>query len=89
MDIDRVCFGSSRKHLLTVKLEQVELVAKADSSELDRYDAWETKDFSSGEEGDETYFMVCRAGGKKLKLKLELNEKILKSLTLRIRDKIR
>lgn len=89
MDIDRVLFGSSRKHLMTVKLEQVELVAQVDSPEVDRYGAWDTKDYSSGVENERTYFMVCRVNGKKLKLKLDLEEKLLKSLSVRIRDKIR
>jgi hypothetical protein len=88
LDIDRVTFGSNRKHLMTVKLDQVELLASVDAPEVDRYGTWETKDFSSGEEGYNTYFMICRVGGKKMKLKLDLEPKIMETLSVRLRGKI-
>lgn len=88
MDIDKVIANSSRKHILTVELKQVMVVAPVGSSQLDRFQDLKTRDFSAQNPNEPPYVMVCAVGGNKQRLLLQLNEKALSSLKKAIPSKV-
>lgn len=74
--IDKVIMNSKRKHVLTVPLSQVVVVAAAGSPVLNQYDGLKEKNFTSNEEGGDYYAMICKTNKGTEKLALELNEEM-------------
>lgn len=88
LDIDKVIANSSRKHVLTVELKQVMVVAPLGSPELERFQGLKTRDFSAQKPTEPPYVMVCVTGGNKQRLLLQLNEKAFTSLKKAIPTKV-
>lgn len=86
LDIDKVIMGKRRKHILTVHLGQVLLLAPKLSDALDPYQTLPVMDLSSMSGSRDCYVMVCVANNMQRRLILELDEKMLNSLKTRIRD---
>lgn len=79
-DIDKVIANSSRKHVVTVDLSRVDLIAPVDSPELERFHHLKVADYSAKDPENPPYGMVCTLkDGKKLLL-LQLDEKMLTGL---------
>lgn len=79
-DIDKVISNASRKRVLTVNLDHVEVVAPLESAQLQRYSGSKARDFSAKNPQQPPYVMVYAQGGAKELLLLQLDEKMLKSL---------
>lgn len=79
-DVDLVVDGSSRKTLISVDLNEAQLLEKQGSSRLEGYASLPVKDYSGGSKEGEVYVLVCSSRGKSLKLLLCLNEKMYRSL---------
>ncbi len=88
LDIDKVIANSSRKHILTVELKQVMVVAPVGSPELDRFQNLKTRDFSAQNPKEPPYVMVCAVGGNQQRLLLQLNEKAFNGLKKAIPGKV-
>ncbi len=89
LDVDIVVNASRRKHLMTVDLERVVLLAPAEHWELERYNGLAQKDFTGGAEENTVYCMVFQDEGKSKKLLLSLNEKMYNSLKSWLRSKVK
>lgn len=88
LDIDKVIANSSRKHVLTVELKQVMVVAPVGSPQLEPFQGLKTRDFSAQNPNEPAYVMVCAVGGTKQRLLLQLNEKAFDSLKKAIPTKV-
>ena len=88
LDIDKVIANSSRKHVLTVELKQVMVVAPLGSAQLEQFQGLKTRDFSAQNPSEPPYVMICVVGGTKQRLLLQLNEKAFDSLKKAIPSKV-
>ena len=79
-DIDKGIANSSRKRAVSVDLSRVEIVAPADSPELERYESLKRADYSAKDPENPPYGMVCVVKGERKLLLLQLDEKMLASL---------
>jgi len=79
LDFDRITGKSRRKTMLRIDLEQVEIMAPAESHALDGYTYIQTeqKDYSSGDKSSKPYVIMATVDEKKLKILFEPNEKML------------
>lgn len=80
MDIDKVIGNSKRKHIATVKMGQVILLAPLGTPELSHYDSLPTLDVSSKDPDSKPYVMICPVNGQKKRVLLQMNDALLKSL---------
>ncbi|MBQ7330820.1 MAG: hypothetical protein IJW94_03395 [Oscillospiraceae bacterium] len=80
LDIDKVISNASRKRVMTVNLDHVEVVAPLESQELRRYNGSKARDFSAKNPQEPPYVMVYNQGGVKALLLLQLDDKMVKSL---------
>lgn len=84
LDVDAVYARSSRKHLASYDLRNVECIAPVNSHELDSYDAsWKTVDYTSLDPSTKVYAAVLSSNGTRMKVLLELNEEMLSDLKMR------
>lgn len=84
LDVDAVYARSSRKHLASYDLRNVECIAPVRSHELDSYDAsWKTVNYTSLDPSAKVYAAVLSHNGTRQKILLELNEEMLSDLKLR------
>lgn len=84
LDVDAVYARSSRKHLASYDLRNVECIAPVNSHELDSYDAsWKTVDYTSLDPSAKVYAAVLSSNGTRMKVLLELNEEMLSDLKMR------
>ena len=84
LDVDAVYARSSRKHLASYDLRNVECIAPVNSHELDSYDAsWKTVDYTSLDPSAKMYAEVLSSKGTRMKVLLELNEEMLSDLKMR------
>lgn len=81
LDIDKVIANSSRKRVASVDLSRVEIVASVDSPELERYEGLRIADYSAKDPENPPYGMVCTVKGNRKLLLLQLDEKMLASLS--------
>ncbi len=88
-DVDLVISNSRRKHLLTVDLDQVALVAKADSSEMDGYSHLPETDYSGDAQTDTLYAMVYTDTGKRKRLLLKIESNMYRSLKQWMPEKVK
>ncbi len=88
-DVDGVLFNSSRKHLFSVKLDQVILVAPAEDEEVASFRGIPTKNYGGGAKEEDLYAMVYTKGGQREKVLLKLDDRMLRSLKSWIPGKCR
>ncbi len=79
-DVDILYSGSKRKHLATVYLDHVAVVARADSDLVDRYRNLKQLDYAANAEPERRYAMVYSSNGRQYKILLNLDEPMLTSL---------
>ena len=82
LDIDAIYNRSRRKRMFSGNVKNFEIMAHIDDRmrEGEFSSAQEIKDFSSGVPGPETYAFLAVIKGKKTKVIIEPNEKMLKAL---------
>ena len=88
MDIDMVMGNVARRNLLSFSLRDVILVAPWDSDSLGSFCALRPMDLSARNPHNPPYVMICSVNGQTKKLYLQLNEKMLKTLKMRIPSKV-
>ena len=83
LDIDVIYNQSRRKRLFTAHVKSFEIMAHIDDTNHDSTfkSAQETRDYSSGVPGKNTYAFLAIYEGKKVTVIFEPNEKILKSIS--------
>lgn len=79
LDIDKILNRNKRKHFLTIDIKKVEIMAPIDSKEHERELSNYEKivDCSSGVKNKNTYAAMIVRNGKREKLIIEPNEKML------------
>jgi hypothetical protein len=79
IDFDRINGGESRKHVLRVDLESVEILAPEKSHELDKYNnsQFKVRDFSSHDANAKKYCIITSDETNRLKILFEPSEKML------------
>jgi len=82
LDIDIIYNKSRRKRQLSTKVNDFEIMAHIDDKNHESVFtmAQETRDYSSGVHGQDTYMCMLTLKGKKVKLIIEPNEKMLKAI---------
>ena len=83
ISIDKIMSKEKRKHVYTVDLNKMEIIAPANSHELDAHKARGAKvyDFTSAEENARVYSIVYAAGGEGTVLvNFEPNEEMLHAI---------
>jgi hypothetical protein len=82
-DIDVIYDRSRRKRVFSGNVKQFEIIAHIDDKahEASFSGAQETKDFSRGVSGPDTYVFLTADKGKKLKVIIDPNEKMLKAFS--------
>ncbi len=88
-DIDMVIRSSRRKTLVTVKLDEVILVAPSDSMEAGIYVGAKVHDYSGGNSGEGLYAMICARDGKYAKVILRLDRAMLLSLKQWVPERVK
>ncbi|MCT4598570.1 MAG: DUF6106 family protein [Vallitalea sp.] len=90
LDIDKILNKNKRKRFLTIDIRKIEIMAPIDSKEHERelsnYD--KIVDCSSGVKNNNTYAAMIVRNGKKEKLIIEPNEKMLNAFKKYIPRKI-
>ncbi|GKX30941.1 hypothetical protein SH1V18_34210 [Vallitalea longa] len=90
LDIDKIFNKNKRKKFLTIDVRNIEIMAPVDSkdhaSELSNYE--KVVDCSSGMKKNNTYAAMIVKDGKKLKLIIEPNEKMMKAIKKYIPRKV-
>jgi len=83
LDIDIIYNRSRRKRLMTVNVKSFELMAHVeDKNHIGGFNsAQETRDYSSGAVGENTYVFLVSHNGKRLKVIIEPNEKMLAAIS--------
>lgn len=87
-DIDRVIGGKSRKHMITIKLGQVALIAPYGSDALRRYGNIILKDYSCGRLDNPPYIFICNVNGTNCRIAVQLNEEMLTLIQKQIPQKV-
>ena len=79
IDFDRINGGESRKHILRVDLDNVEIMAPEKSHELDKYNNSNIKvrDFSSHDPNNKKYCIITSDETNRVKIVFEPSEKML------------
>ena len=88
IDFDYIINAERRKHKKRIDLEKVDLIAPEDDPVL--YNERNTKliDYSSRKPEDKHFIAVCRDGGGKLCIRFTPDEKMIKFIQLKARNKI-
>jgi len=83
LDIDIIYDQSRRKRVFTAQAKQFEIMAHIDDKNHEGTfnSAQETRDYSGGVPGPDTYVFLTVHEGKKLKVIIEPNEKMLKAFS--------
>lgn len=87
-DIARIRGKATRKNLIRIDFENVELVAPYRSEKLRGYQELPKKDFSSGVTSDNLYVMIVLLKEKKTKIFFEPSEKMLDCMRMKAVNKI-
>ena len=87
-DIARIRGKATRKNLIRVDFENVELVAPYQSEKTRSYQDLPKKDFSSGIASDKLYVMIVILKEKKTKIFFEPSEKMLECMKLKAMSKV-
>lgn len=91
LDIDKIMNKARRKHSFNLKIKRIEIMVPVKNNsyqqEISNYS--KLLDFSSGQLKDNTYAIMYNEDGKRYKIILEPNEKVLKSMKRYIPSKIK
>lgn len=79
-DIDKVLQGNARKSVMSIELNKVVLVAPEGSAAAEDYEDLKARDFTDKVTKENRYVMVCVVKGEQVKLLLQLDPKMRKSL---------
>ncbi len=89
LDVDKIINRKSRKHMITVDVREMIIMASKtrvnEFKELAKYDKY--VDYSSG--GDNTYIALFRMDKQIVKMEFEPNEQVLKSIRMYIPNKVK
>lgn len=88
LDIDKVILGKKRKHVMTISLADVLIVAPKGSEELEDYSHFPLFDFSSGDRNSPCYVIACVYFGQKRRLQLQLSQQMLQAMKMQIGSKV-
>lgn len=91
MDIDRIFSKSKRKKAVSLELSNMEILAPVKSHQLDAYNqnaGIKVQDFSSRNQEHKIYAMIISEGKERMKVLLELDDKMLKDLKQRFPRKV-
>ena len=83
ISIDKIMSKEKRKHVMTVDLNNMEIIAPINSHELDQYKArgLKTYDFTSNTENAKVYSVVCTNGNEgTVMVNVEPNEEMLHAI---------
>ena len=83
ISIDKIMSKEKRKHVMTVDLNNMEIIAPINSHELDQYKArgLKTYDFTSNTEDAKVYSVVCTNGNEgTVMVNVEPNEEMLHAI---------
>lgn len=82
LDFDRITGKAKRKTMLRIDMEQVDMIAPANSHALDNYQnvQLENKDFSSRDKNSSPYVIILNNNNKKMRIIFEPNEKMLNAM---------
>ncbi len=80
MDFDKIMGGSTRKTILRIDFDAVELVAKQTSHALDPYREYKIKDFTSLKKDVVPYVIVAKVEKEVYRLHIEPNVKTLNAM---------
>ena len=86
--LDKVILSKKRKHLMTLQLKDVLIVAPKGSDALDNYYHLPLVDISSGDPNRPCYIIVCVYHGEQRRLQLELTQEMLRAMRLQIGSKV-
>lgn len=80
LTIDKIMGRSRRKKMWEGSMDEIQMIAPADSYVLKDYENSNMKllDFSSHEAHARVFAMICRSGGETVKILFEPNEKMLR-----------
>ncbi len=89
LDVDIIYAKSSRKHLLTLDMKEIECVAPQGSHALDSYaNGFTEVDYSSGDPNDKPWIVVTSEGGVRRKVAVQLSENMLNDIRMRAPRKV-
>ncbi len=88
-DVDMIICNNKRKQVCSVNLNNVELVAKADTDEITSYGQLIMKDCSGNHASGNAYAIIYREGGRCQKLLIQMDDQMRKSLKQWIPEKVR
>ena len=80
LDIDKVMGREARKHLLSVNIKEMDVLAPTGAQEVLGYQHLKAIDYSTCTPGNRTYEMVVPKGGEKVRIIFEPNEAMLKAM---------
>ena len=89
LDIDRIIAKSKRKQVFSGSLNQLELLVKANSHELDAYASAPLKEFSSGMHKDRECVAAYVTDGQSMRIVFEPNDRILEAFRMQAPRKVR
>ena len=83
LDIDIIYNRSRRKRVFSSRINQFEIMAHIEDMNHagSFYAAQETRDYSSGETGENTYAFLVNINGKPTKVIIEPNERMMRAIT--------
>lgn len=87
LDFDRIRGKATRKNMLRIEMETVDLVAPITSSKLEQYKDLPIKDFSSKKE-DDKYVIVTTVKEKKTKILFEPSERMVECMYMKAPRKV-
>lgn len=80
LDFDKIIAKSSRKHLMTVDLKNLEIAAPINSSRLSRINDIKTVDYSSKDSSVQTFAMVVRTENQAVKIIFNPSNKLMDAI---------
>ena len=80
LDVDIIYRKSRRKRVFSMNVNEMEMLAPADSIEVKHYDRVKTEDYSSGRKDADKYAMIVSKNGAKVRIIFEPNEKVVEDL---------
>lgn len=80
LDVDKIIAKSSRKHLLTVDLKNLEIAAPINSDRLSRLTNVKIVDYSTGEENVQTFALVVRTDKELIRIIFNPNNKLMDAI---------
>lgn len=88
LDIDKIMNKSKRKRLLSVNIDQLELLAPVGSVELMQYKKAKTYDYTSGTAKEGLYALIVSNGGEIKQIIFEPNDSIIEGFFMKAPRKV-